>query len=162
MKSPYKLTSKIQQEICQFIQAGGFPHVAASAAGIPASEFEKWMQLGDVTKKLHHRKPYIAFRLAVLQAQAQARLAAEIQAHQDSPLVWLKQGPGKETPTSTGWTVPVKPTAITHQQINLLLSPEMQGIFLALLQILAPFPEARAAVAKALYSQDQPKALEAQ
>ena len=40
--------------------------------------------------------------------------------------------------------------AADHMQSNLLLSPVFQGIFVALLQVLAPFPEARAAVAQAL------------
>jgi hypothetical protein len=34
--------------------------------------------------------------------------------------------------------------------INVLCSPELQGVIAALLHVLAPFPEARVAVAKAL------------
>jgi hypothetical protein len=45
------------------------------------------------------------------------------------------------------------PRPIVHEentQVNILLSPEMQGVFAGILQVLAPFPEARAAVAQAL------------
>jgi hypothetical protein len=88
---------------------------------------------------------------AVRQAIAQARLAAEIKAFQDDPVTWQKQGPGKETPESPGWTTTVKPIIREgNQTINVLLSPEMQGVFAAILQVLAPFPEARAAAARAL------------
>jgi hypothetical protein len=94
----------------------------------------------------------------VTQVQAEARLAAEFAAHQDLPLSWLKQGPGKETPTSTGWTTPVKPQVTSpHNQINVLLTEEMHGVVTALLQILVLFPEARTAVAKALVAGDPPR-----
>ena len=76
--------------------------------------------------------------------------SAEIKAFQDDPVTWLKQGPGKETPDSLGWTTTVKPIIREgNQAINVLLSPEMQGVFAAIPQVLAPFPEARAAVAQA-------------
>jgi hypothetical protein len=88
---------------------------------------------------------------AVLQSIAQARVTAEIKAHDDSPLDRLKQGPGKETPDSPGWSTPVKPVVNqTNNTINLLLHPEMQSLFAAILQVLAPFPEARAAVSEPL------------
>jgi hypothetical protein len=51
----------------------------------------------------------------------------------------------------------VSPIAIKHNsQINVLLHPQMQGLFAAILQALAPFPEARAAVAGMLAG-DEPK-----
>jgi hypothetical protein len=53
-------------------------------------------------------------------------LAAETTAHQDLPLSWPKQGPGKETPTSPGWTTPVKPQlTVPHNQINVPLTEAM-------------------------------------
>ena len=98
--------------------------------------------------------PYKKYRLlleAILQAIAQGRLTAEIKAHDESPLDWLKQGPGKETPDSPGWTTPVKPTVNqTNNTVNLLLHPEMQSLFAAILQVMAPYPEARQAVSEAL------------
>ena len=98
--------------------------------------------------------PYKKHRLfleAITHAIAQTRLTAEIQAHDESPLDWLKQGPGKETPDSPGWSIPVKPTVNqTNNTINLLLHREMQSLFAIILQVLAPYPEARAAVSEAL------------
>ena len=159
----YKLTPDVQKAICDFIRAGGFPEVAAEAAGIPQEVFDDWLRRGTATRQSTYSKPYIAFRQEVTRATAEARLAAEVQAHKQFPITWLKQGPGKETPNKRGWTVTVQPSATTthNQQINLLLSPEFQGIFAALLQVLAPFPEARAAVAQALAGVEQPKMIEA-
>jgi hypothetical protein len=148
MNSHYKLTIEVQSEICAFIRAGGFPHVAAEAAGIPKDVFESWLARG---RKRGKRNAYHDFADAIRQAVAQARLAAEIKAFQDDPVTWLKQGPGKETADSPGWTTTVKPIIREgNQTINVLLSPEMQGVFAAILQVLAPYPEARAAVAQAL------------
>jgi len=66
-------------------------------------------------------------------------------------------GSGKETKDNPGWTVPVKPqVSQTNQTINLLLNPEMQGLFAAILQMLSPFPEARQAVSEALANTKQP------
>jgi hypothetical protein len=155
------LTAELQTQICAFVRAGGYPHVAAEAAGVPRAVFEDWMHRGATTttgaRKFRH------FRAAVLQALAQARLAAEIKAFQDEPLAWLKSGPGKETADNRpGWSSAVKPVINeTNQTINLLLAPEMQGVFAALLQVLSPFPEARAAVAQALAGQKQTIKIEA-
>jgi hypothetical protein len=69
----------------------------------------------------------------------------------DNPAKWLQQGPGKEKPEQEGWTVPVKPVVREgNQTINVLLSPQMQGLFATILQLLEPYPEARARFAIAL------------
>ena len=44
----------------------------------------------------------------------------------------------------------------TNNTINLLLHPEMQSLFAAILQVLAPFPEARQAVSEALAGARKP------
>jgi hypothetical protein len=43
----------------------------------------------------------------------------------------------------------------TEQQINVLLTAEMQGIVTTLLDVLAPFPDARVAVSRALAAADR-------
>jgi hypothetical protein len=105
------------------------------------------MRMGDG----RHSRLYRNFADAVRQAQAQARVQAEMKALQEQPVTWLKQGPGKETPDSPGWSATVKPSVTNdNRQFNVLLDPSMQGLFSSLLQVLAPYPEARAAVALAL------------
>lgn len=146
-RTRYKLTPEIQQAIVAYIRAGAFPHVAAEAAGIPQQTFEIWLN--------RHQRPNCpkALRLfadAVLQAQAQARLAAEMSVLKEDPVTWLKSGPGKESSTTKGWTNPRKPLIQDNRQVNLLLSPQLASIFGAILQVLAPFPDARAAVAEAI------------
>ena len=46
--------------------------------------------------------------------------------------------------------MPVKPPPTNNQQINIFMHPQMQGLFAALLQLLAPYPEIRTKVAKLL------------
>jgi hypothetical protein len=149
-----ELTSEITAKITAFIRAGGFPHVAAEAAGVPRETFEKWLFIGNPTGRKKGWKPhklYTPFWLAIMEAKATARLTAEIQALKNDPVAWLKSGPGKDQPNNPGWSSVTRPVVNeTNQQINVLLSPEMQGVFASLLQVLQPFPEARAAVARAL------------
>lgn len=117
---------------------------------------KNWLEWGKKSGKGPYKK-YRLFVEAVLQAVGQSRLTAEIKAHDDEPLKWLQQGPGKETKDNPGWTVPVKPqVSQTNQTINLLLNPEMQGLFAAILQVLSPFPEARQAVSEALANTKKP------
>jgi hypothetical protein len=150
----FVLTSQVEREIAAFIAAGGFPHVAAEAAGIPREVFEAWLELGSPVGRKKGWKPhrqYVPFWTAVMKARATARLRAEMAALSDDPIAWLRNGPGKDKPNDPGWSVGIKP--VVHEQntqINVLLSPEMQGIFASILQVLAPHPEARAAVAEAL------------
>ena len=56
---------------------------------------------------------------------------------------------------TTSWRPPVRRSGTVRRPchnavINVLCSPELQGVIAALLHVLAPFPEARVAVAKAL------------
>ncbi len=150
----WKLTADVQSAITAFILAGGFPHVAAQAAGIPTQVFDRWLEIGDPTGRRKGWRPhptYTPFWKAVMQARAQARLNAEMEAMKRDPLRWLMQGPGKDRPNDPGWSQVVRPVVTQdNRSVNVLLSPEMQGVFATMLQILAPYPEARAAIADAL------------
>ena len=96
---PTKLTSEVHQTIVEYIRAGVFSHVAASAAGISKTTFHRWMRRGE-------REPgiYRDFMENVQQAQAQARAGAEIEVRRGNPLAWLGRGPGRERPGEEGWT----------------------------------------------------------
>jgi len=141
----HPLTPEVQDLICGLVRAGGFPHVAAVAAGIPLKTFAFWMKCG----KARRPQPlYRAFYEKVQQAQAQARVTAEAQALKRAPLSWLRYGPGRETGRLPGWTDPVKPAKIErgpHPSIA-----RMQELVDAMLSALEAFPEARAALADAL------------
>jgi hypothetical protein len=136
-------------ELTNRIKGGAYPHVAAESLGVPAEVFESWITRGEAGKV---RKPlYRQLALAVRQAQAHARLMAEMAMRTDDPKTWLTQGPGREASGRPGWTMPIKPVIRNdNRQVNILLEPQLMGIFSAILQILTPFPEARAAVAAAL------------
>ena len=136
------------QRICAYIRAGGYAPVAAEAAGVPGRLFQKWLARG---LKGRAREPYRAFAQAVRQAEAQARLKAEMAAYNKDAVNWLKSGPGRETASRPGWSMPVRarPTA-EGREGNPLLQPAAARALAALLQALTPFPEARAAAAAAL------------
>lgn len=88
-----------------------------------------------------------------MEARAQARLTCEMKAMQEDPVAWLRSGPGKEQPNEPGWPMPVRPQAVRQtNHVNVFLAPQMQGVMASILQILAPYPEARKAIADALSS----------
>ena len=144
----HPLTPAVQQSILAYIRAGGFPHVAAEAAGVPREVFEHWLRRGAGPRP---PAPYRALREAVRQAQAQARLGAEASVLSNKPLDWLRCGPGRHAPDSAGWTSPVKPPpAADKGPANPLLDSGVQAFIPLLLDALTPFPEARAATARVL------------
>jgi hypothetical protein len=133
-----RLTPEVQNDIVAFLRAGGFPEVAAEAAGVPAAQFANWMHRGRNPGEPRRYREFVA---AVTQALAQARLTAEVAALKAKPLEWLKAGPGRE-----GWgrdaAPPARPPGLEH--------PEIRELLARLLAALEPFPEAREAVARAI------------
>ncbi len=132
--------------IVAYVRAGGYPHVAAEAAGVPQELFEEWLRKGEAGRPLKYKQ----FVEALRQAEAQARLAAEAKALKEKPMDWLKAGPGKETAARPGWSALAKPHAGAVKETPLLLRPDVQTFLRALLTALEPHPEARAAVAAVL------------
>jgi hypothetical protein len=147
--SRYRLTPAIEQAIVAYIRAGGFPHVAAEAAGIPRQVFERWRRLGEGPRA---SKRYRDFADAVRQAAAQARLAAEVKVHAEKPLDWLRYGPGRETADNPGWTGTARPRPPSQTE-SLLLDPGIAAIFVSLLEALADHPDARSAAARVFHLQ---------
>jgi hypothetical protein len=100
------LTPALQERIVASLRAGGFPEIAAQAWGVEPRTFRRWMRRGD-----RGIEPYQGFAAAVREAEAQARLRAEMDIFENQPRIWLEHGPGRETETSPGWTTAVKPAA---------------------------------------------------
>ncbi|HZY89657.1 MAG TPA: hypothetical protein VFE78_32850 [Gemmataceae bacterium] len=149
-RTRHRLTPEVEQTLLTYVRAGGFPDVAAAAAGVPAEVFARWLRKGRGPGARRYRD----FREAVLQAAAQARMAAEVQVFQKRPLDWLRCGPGRAAADSPGWTATVKaPAAGPGRAADLLMLPEVQRLFQFVLDQLAPYPDARTAVAGALAEQ---------
>jgi hypothetical protein len=146
MPASKRLTPALIQDIAAYIRAGGFPHVAAEAAGIPQHVFARWLKLAN--KKGSMYRGYRALRSAVRQAQAEARLAAEIAAFNEKPLDWLRSGPGKPTADRAGWTGPARATHEDSRPADPLLNETIQEMLRRVLDCLQDFPEARTHVAK--------------
>jgi hypothetical protein len=131
------------------IRAGGYPHVAAAAYSVRAELFMYWLHRGR-SKKAPRRCRRLS-RL-VHEAAARARLKAEMAVHEADARFWLRYGPCKETLHAPGWTAAAKPIseAGSGGLATGLHSPEFQAILARITNVLAAFPEARAAVAEAL------------
>ncbi len=144
-RSRYRLTPALHEEIVAFVRSGGFPHVAAEAAGVPRRVFERWIRRGQ---KDGAEPNYRAFALAVMEAHAQARLQAEIKTRTDKPLDWLKAGPGKDRADNPGWANPGKQSAASAK------GPDRERIMVELFALmgeaaeqLVDHPEAQAVLA---------------
>lgn len=147
----HRLTPEVEQTLLTYVRAGGFPNVAAAAAGLPADVFVRWLRRGGEPGA---RRRYRDFRAAVLQAAAQARMAAEVQVFQKRPLDWLRCGPGRHAADGPGWTAAAKaPAAGPDRETNLLLRPEVQQLLQVLLDQLSAHPDLRARLAAALPEQ---------
>jgi hypothetical protein len=148
MPSRYRLTPEIESAIVSYIRSGGYLWVAAEGAGIPRRVFAQWLRRGA---KLRSRSRYRSFYVLVLQARAQARLAAEIETRKKDPRSWLTHGPGKERAGAPGWTNPGKARpAVKKTTDDALATAKLLEIMSPVLEALAPFPDARAAVAQEL------------
>lgn len=130
-----KLTPEIAARILAGIRSGGYPLVAAMAAGVPAALFRQWLRKGE----LKARRPYRQFWLQVCQARAQARLMAEVAAH-ELTVFWLRFGPGKHA-----WHTRPKSSQSGH--VDEALFAQLLG---ELATLLGPHPEVRETIVKLL------------
>jgi hypothetical protein len=152
MNTKIKLTPEIEQQIMAGIRAGGYAHVSAAAFGVPEAIFDTWLKWG--TSKTA-KDPYKRFARNIEQAQAQARLKAEMLAMEHDPRTWLKNGPGRDLPEKPGWAATVRPILTAGQQtLNIFLSPEFLAFMQTLRAVLTPYPEALRAITQAF---DEPK-----
>jgi hypothetical protein len=150
-RTGHRLTPEVEQTLLTYVRAGGFLQVAAAAAGLPADVFLRWLRKGHGPGA---RRRYRDFRDAVLQAAAQARMAAEVQVFQKRPLDWLRCGPGRAATDSPGWTATVKAPAVgPGREADLLLQPEVQQLIQLLLDHLTPHPDLRDSFARCVAEQ---------
>jgi hypothetical protein len=153
MPRPTRPTPELEQTIAAYIRAGGYPYVAAEAAGVSPEVFDDWLQRGA---KPHAAPVYRRFADAVRQAHAQSRLKAEIEALKKRPLEWLKSGPGKESLVRPGWSAAVRAQPGDAEPPNPLLDPRLQELLRALRDLLEPYPEVRDAFLQILEKLDAP------
>jgi hypothetical protein len=138
----------LADRVLSYIQSGGYPLVAAEAAGLPSEVFLAWVKWGAQKKA---REPYRGFARGVRQAVAHGRLIAELAVHDKDPKFWLTHGPGRETAQNPGWTGEVKASA-TQDSAGQAgpTDAQWQTLYVVLMRALSEFPEARLAVANAL------------
>ena len=148
MKRPSDFDPTRAQALVTYIRQGGFPLVAADAAGVPVPAFVAWMERGE---RAGAREPLRGFATNVRQAIAQARLLAELAVCKKDPKFWLGHGPGRETPESTGWTKPVRPAEGPNVENDWL--ERERSLCALMLEMLTPFPEARATVSERLLAE---------
>ncbi len=151
-KRKSRLTPALHSQIVASIRSGGYVHVAAEAWGIPQGIFEEWLVRGD---RQGAREPYASLAAEVRTARAQARLRAETEAFKRDARSWLEHGPGRETMGNPGWTTAVKAVEEDPLGSNPLLQPELMELFRSLLEVLEPYPEARAQAARVLAGREE-------
>ena len=140
-RARYRLTHALQEKIAAFIRAGGFAHIAAEAAGLPREVFARWLARGE---RADAPAPYRAFARAIREAEAQARLQAELNVRSDKPLDWLKSGPGKASTDNPGWGNSGKGGGAQVERANVW--SEVLHLFGRCAEQLAAYPDARAAL----------------
>lgn len=153
----FHVTEAIVTAIASRVQGGAFPHVAAEAAGIPAEVFQEWMERGS---RPGAREPYRSLAERVRNAHGYARCMAEVALRRDEPKAWLLNGPGKISEALPGWSAPVKGQPAEREAVNVLLERQLQTFLVTLLEVLGPYPEARAAVAAAFAPAVAPRPVE--
>jgi hypothetical protein len=146
------MTPEVESNLLGFIRAGGYPHIAAEAAGIPREMFAAWLKRGS---RRGAPEPYKSFYQRVRQAIATARLKAEVETMAKNPFYWLRHGPGRETAKFPGWTNPVKARFARNKAASFLRTRAWKRIWQRIMMALEQFPEARQAIAEAL---QKPKA----
>jgi hypothetical protein len=143
-----KFDSQKADTILSYIRAGGYPQVAAEAAGVHRKAFLQWVERGEKAKA---REPYRSFAFNVRQAAAMARVKAEMDSREKDVRFWLTHGLGRETPDYPGWAGEVKPADLRDPNaLPALDGPEWNSICHTMLEALDPFPEARLALAEVL------------
>jgi hypothetical protein len=141
----------LQEKIVAFIRAGGYAHVAAEGAGLPREVFARWLERGETPGA---PASYRAFARAIREAEAQARLQAELNVRKDKPLDWLRAGPGKTSTDNPGWGSPGKTsgTSAADKRDQAQLWSEILHLFGRCAEQLAAYPDARAALSAWLVS----------
>ncbi|MGH7170358.1 MAG: hypothetical protein ACRELG_08795 [Gemmataceae bacterium] len=148
-RSRYRLTLALQEKIVAYVRAGGFAHVAAEAAGLPREVFARWLERGE---RAGAPANYRAFARAIREAEAQARLDAEVKVRGNKPLDWLKGGPGKDSSDKPGWSNSSKSSSTADKTERGATWSEMLDLFGRCAEQLAAYPEARAALSAWLAS----------
>ena len=146
--SSFPYDALLAGRVLSYIRSGGYPLVAAEAAGVARAVFLQWIAWGESQPA---REPYQEFARAVRQAAAEGRLVAEIAVHEKDPKYWLAHGPGKEIGHEPGWTGEVKPSG-TQESADPTgnTAVQWQTLYTLLMRALTEYPEARQVVAQAL------------
>ena len=142
------------QMILAYLRQGGFPGVAADAAGVPGPIFDSWLRRGE---ERGAREPLRSFARAVRQAIAQARLLSELTVCKKEPKFWLCHGPGRETVENLGWTYPVRPSVRPAAKDDSIDTCKFLCSWM--MEALTPFPEARQKVAEMIVANPPEKAV---
>jgi len=101
------LTKDLQERIVAFIRAGSFDYVAAEAVGISARTFRDWMARGEGRGPRALTARHRAFAERVRQAQAEARIAAEVRVYREQPTYWLSHA-ARTRADREGWTADLR------------------------------------------------------
>jgi 3-hydroxyisobutyrate dehydrogenase-like beta-hydroxyacid dehydrogenase len=99
------LTDAVIDTIVAYVEAGSFAYVAAEAAGVSDRTFRDWIARGEGRSPRRSTERHRRFADRVRQAEAKARISAEVRTHRDNPNFWLSRA-ARSRPGREGWTEP--------------------------------------------------------
>jgi hypothetical protein len=139
------LTPPLIEQIAAGVRAGGYPHVAAQAWGVPRGTFEDWMSKGA-----KGRGACGLLAKTMGEAHAQARLRSEMLICRDDPRIWLEHGPARDQPNNPGWSSSARPVA--SPETSPLAYASVMSAIGGVIGNLSEHPEAREIIANSLES----------
>src|SRR5262245_44191283 len=148
-----RLTIALRKQIAASIRAGGYPHVAARAWGVPLEVFEDWLFRGRSSRA---REPYASFAQDMDEAAAQARLWAELDVYQQDKRAWLEHGLGRERQGEPGWARSAGGSDSALAEGNILLSIAGMRLLRRLTDAVADIPEAHQRLTTVIDSERRP------
>src|SRR5262245_18519930 len=131
-----RLDPDSRRRIVDSVLAGGYPHVAATAWGVPRRVLDAWQTRpprGDAG----------AFVRELEEASARARLRAEMAVFEDPARIWLEHGPGRESAGTRGWSSHVQAAGLAAGG-NPWLNAEFMSFVTWIMGLLEPMPDIRA------------------
>jgi hypothetical protein len=83
-------------------------------------------------------------------------LRAEVEVYKDRPLDWLRNGPGRETGESPGWTGNARArTGTAAGEMNVFEIPGLRGLMQRMLEAVEAYPEVRCILAEVADGMDE-------
>jgi hypothetical protein len=131
-----RLTRSLIDAIALRLKGGAYERTAVEASGIAWEDYQHWLHTGACSRKRTLCRELLE---KTLHAKATARLKAEIDLWKANGKAWLLHGPGRETPSSPGWSSAGRPAL----DLTVGGQAKLDAAIAIILDCLAQYPDAR-------------------